>query len=104
MIIKVGKCDSCDTLRAQLEIANAEKKQLLETILEFTRPVAREVPVNIKEIEPIRPKGVPWRVRQSKLEAESRVAARIKEEHERQIRELEEEVGVDDASEKRETV
>lgn len=98
---KYEPCKSCEILKEQLDIANLEKKELLSQILDITRPVVAEKnDINIKEIEPIRPKGIPWRVRQAKLEAESRSLARIKQEHEDDLRKLEEEVGVkEDASE-----
>lgn len=99
-------CKSCQTLKEQLTIANIEKKQLLETILDFAKPVANErEEINIREIKPIKPKAIPWRIRQQALERESRIEARARAEYNKDIEKLEEELGVkEDASEISETV
>lgn len=67
-------CDSCETYRQQLEIANFEKKQLLDRIFELTK---KEVPVERTTAVPMvtRPQAIPWRVRQQMLEAEDRAKA-----------------------------
>ncbi len=65
-------CESCETLKQQLEIANYEKKQLMDRILEKpaleSKPELREVTV---------PRAVPWPVRRQMLEAEDREKARL---------------------------
>jgi len=68
-------CESCEILRTQLNIANFEKKQLLDNILEFTKPRAEEK-IIVKEIDP-RPRAVPFSVRRSMLEEEDRAKAEI---------------------------
>ena len=90
-------CESCETLKAQLEIANYEKKQMLETILSFTKPVV-EIKTETRDIEPIIPKTVPWAVKRRMIEAEDRRTAQLKREKEVEIAELEKELGVSDAS------
>ena len=64
-------CQSCETLKQQLEIANYEKQKLLDRILE--KP---ELP---KETEPpkiTRPHSIPWAARRQILEQEDREKAR----------------------------
>lgn len=64
-------CESCETLKHQLEVANYEKKQLLDRLL-FTPP-----PVSVEPAPEITtPKSLPWRARRQILEAEDREKAR----------------------------
>lgn len=89
-------CESCDVLQKQLEIANYEKKQLLEHILDFTKPAVIEPPAT-RNIEPITPKTVPFSVKRQMLEQEDRVKAEIlkqKEQELKDIESLEKEVGL----------
>lgn len=65
-------CKSCETLKAQLEISNYEKKQLLERILE--KPVVEK---NEPPVQVTRPHNIPWNVRKQMMEAEDRERARI---------------------------
>ncbi len=65
-------CESCETLRQQLEIANYEKSQLLATILHKPEPVKDTEPVAITK-----PRTIPWHVRRQMLETEDREKARI---------------------------
>lgn len=65
-------CKSCETLQAQLELANFEKRQLLDRIL--AKP---EVEVAKPPIEMTRPLNIPWGVRRQMLEAEDREKARL---------------------------
>jgi hypothetical protein len=66
-------CESCETLKKQLEIANFEKKQLLDRLLEKP-PVEerKEIPISIP-----RPKTIPWIVKKQILEAEDRERAKL---------------------------
>lgn len=91
--IEKEPCASCETLRSQLEITNYEKRQMLETILSFTKPPEVRLP-ETKEIEPITPKTVPWVVRKQMLETEDRERARIMKQKQEEIEELEKAVGV----------
>ena len=73
-------CKSCETLRLQLDIANYEKKDLLNRLL---NPIREEVTESIefKEV----PKQIPFHVRKAQLEQASRIrAAEIR--HEEQLR------------------
>lgn len=70
------ECKSCEMLQLQLDNANYERKQLLNTILELTNPKVEVAPA-IENPKPVTPKSVPWRVRQQMLEAESKQAASI---------------------------
>lgn len=65
-------CQSCETLRQQLEIANYEKQELLKRILKEPEPVVQGK--NLEEVS--RPKTISWRLRQQMLEREDREAAR----------------------------
>lgn len=84
-------CESCETLRAQLEIANFEKKQLLDTILSFTKPVVEMAETSPIKIDAIVPKTVPWNVRRQMLENEDRAKAAILKKN----ADLEKELGVE---------
>jgi hypothetical protein len=88
-------CRSCETLKEQLKIANQEKEQLLNSILEFTKPtVVEHKDINVKELQPLKTRALPWRVRAARLEAERRHEAKVKSSYEQRTRELEEEVGL----------
>ena len=66
-------CKSCEVLQHQLEVVNFEKKQLLDSIL--VKPVE---PIQIEpDLEKVKSKFIPWKVRQQMLEEEDRVKARI---------------------------
>jgi hypothetical protein len=65
-------CQSCETLRQQLEISNYEKGELLKKLLkEPEAPPITEAP----NITP--PRMVPWNVRRQMLEREDREKARL---------------------------
>lgn len=68
-------CESCETLRRQLEIANREKEVLLNRII---NPIVPEVK-SVEQIEPkmIMPRAIPWNVRRQMLEAEDRKKAEL---------------------------
>lgn len=94
-------CQSCETLKSQLEIVNYEKKQMLETILSFTKPIVEEKPAQVREIHPIMPKAVPWSIKRQMLEEEDRKRAQILRQKAEEIKpteQLEKEVGLSDAS------
>ena len=67
-------CNSCETLRGQLESVNFEKKILLDRLLNPVQPVE---PIKEPEYEPIKPKNVSWAVRRQMLEAEDREKAKL---------------------------
>lgn len=84
----------------QLSIANIEKKQLLDSILTFTKPAATET-VHINP-EDVKSKIMTWNVRKQMLEAEDRRTASIMKDKERvqkQIDDLEKELGIEKETE-----
>jgi hypothetical protein len=91
-------CPTCEVLRAQLESSNAERKELLAVLLEKNQP--KETPVDTKNLQPIHPNFVPWRVRQQMLEAEDREVAKTmrakQAEMSQSIPELERELGLEE--------
>lgn len=70
--IKNKHCESCETLRQQLEIANYEKRLLLDRIMEKPAPVVETPPIPISL-----PKTIPWTVKKQMLEAEDREKAKL---------------------------
>lgn len=64
-------CQSCETLRQQLEIANYREQQYLNKLLKEP-----EVPVAQAPIEVSKPRMIPWNVRRQMLEKEDRERAR----------------------------
>jgi hypothetical protein len=65
-------CESCETLKHQLEVANFEKKQLLDKLL--GNPVIE----SSKEPIPLtHPRSIPWNVKRQMLETEDREKARL---------------------------
>jgi hypothetical protein len=84
------ECASCETLRILLEQERHEKSQLLKMIIELNKPPT-DAPMNTEELGPIRPKLMPWRVRQQYLEEEDRKKAQILRE---KTAELEKETGI----------
>ena len=86
-------CNSCETLRGQLESVNFEKKILLDRLLNPSVPVVQEK----EEYEPIKPKNIPWIVRKQMLEAEDREKAKLMR---LKTEELEKELGIPEVKEK----
>lgn len=88
-------CDSCETLKMQLSIANREKEQLLNTILAYNQPRVAEAPIKV-DYEKL-PRPMTWNMRRALLEAEDKKTAQIMAEVKKQaaeIAKLEKEVGV----------
>jgi hypothetical protein len=70
-------CQSCETVKMQLAIVNAEKRQLLELIVSLTKPAEIQAPSpQIGEKESVT-KLMSWRVQRQMLEAEDRKKAQI---------------------------
>lgn len=67
-------CESCETLKQQLAIANIEKSQLLTRLLEKPEPEIK--PIQTEEPKVIRP-HMPWAARRQMIEAEDRERARL---------------------------
>jgi hypothetical protein len=77
-------CESCDTLRRQLEIRNHEYDLLLNRLLAKPEPVVEDkTPVEVS-----RPRNIPWRVRQQELEAADRERARLLKDAPKPVSEL----------------
>jgi len=92
-------CESCETLREQLAIANADRNFLLRSLIEPRTTQSNEQPKTYPE--PIVPKNVPWRIRREMLEAQDRAKAEIMKKKELEIaeankstEELEAELGI----------
>lgn len=94
-------CNTCEVLRAQLDESNRERRDLLNRLLEPTKPE----PPSFAEVDlkPVGQTHVPWRVRQQMLEAEDRKAAELLKAKEKEmqnhprikdIEELEKELGL----------
>lgn len=80
LLFLIGKrdfesCKSCETLKLQLEIANAEKQELMNTILGIVKPKTYEAPP--VEVSPMKPKLAMFSRRRAILEAKDRDEARI---------------------------
>ncbi len=91
-------CPTCDVYRVQLDLANHDKKKLLELIERMNNPPVEEKESPV-EVKPIQSKSIPWNIRKNLLEAESRIAAeklRVKaaEIKSEKVDDLEREVGV----------
>jgi hypothetical protein len=73
-------CESCETLKMQLAIANDEKERLLSRLLE--KP-ALEPKIDTDNLRPILPRAsTPWRVKQQMMEQESRHEAQLRRNNE----------------------
>ena len=104
--IEYEPCKSCSILEEQLVIQRAENKQLLETILGFIKPEA--IPQLSKQVEPIKPKSIPWGIRKNLLEQKARenralidrekLNNNIIGQSNEAIEKLEEELGIEDES------
>lgn len=70
VVVEEKVCQSCETLRQQLEFSNYEKTQLLNKLLKEPEPEPKtEAP------QVTRPRSIPWHVRRQLLEQEDRVKA-----------------------------
>jgi len=88
-------CQSCETLKVQLSIANHEKQELLNSILSLTKRPEEQTSAAVS-YEHAKPKMMTWNVRRQLLEAEDRQAAKLLAEQQKKksIEELEKEVGI----------
>ena len=68
-------CKSCETLKSQLAIANAEKKELTDTLLSLIKPKTYEAAP--MEVQPIIPTVGLWSRRRDMIEASKREEAKI---------------------------
>lgn len=68
-------CESCETLKLQLALANDEKKQLLNRLLE--KPEKTETEQEIVNPKAILPNRLTFSARRQMLEAEDRARAKV---------------------------
>lgn len=80
-------CQSCETLKMQLSIANSEKSQLLQSILSLNKPAEVQTAPSVN-YENIKKQAMPWNVRKAMLESEDRKAAQLIAEHKKQADEI----------------
>lgn len=80
-------CESCETLKMQLSLSNQREKELLSLLVEKNKPQAETI-TNDKDIKPISPRNIPWRVKQQMLEEQDRDKARVLAEQARIEKEL----------------
>jgi hypothetical protein len=87
-------CQSCETLRLQLDIANKEKERLLQSIIQLNKPL--EMIQEKLELEPIKSRYTPWAVKREMLEREAKQQnqERTEEIIKKQTEELEKEFGI----------
>lgn len=71
-------CKSCETLKTQLEIANYEKKQLLQAVLDNHKPVETQPASRPDSQFNLAAKSIPWAVRKQMMEAEDRKEAELR--------------------------
>lgn len=65
-------CQSCETLKMQLEAANYEKTLLIKAL---TDKPESETKIDTSELKPIKPRVIPWHVRRQMLEKDDRAKA-----------------------------
>src|SRR5215510_1131323 len=73
-------CPTCEVLQLQLEESQRQNKYLLEKLLtpKVDGPTGvQQEPVDPKDMEPVGPRYIPWRVRQAHFEQEDRAKAEI---------------------------
>lgn len=98
-------CESCETLRKQLEIANDEKRRLLDRLLEKPEPEKVEVDNSPRIIPPAGAKR--WSIERRELEANDRRVAHLIQEKKKELEIRNEDITefekeVEEAAEKRE--
>ena len=88
------QCKSCESLLHQLEIANHQVRELTKALTETNRaaPASDKQQTEFKPITP--PPN--WRVVRQQLEAEDRKTAQLLRDKDKEIADLEKELGVDD--------
>jgi hypothetical protein len=87
------RCESCDTLREQLAIANEEKRQLLQTLQSYHKKPEATIPT--QELPQTIQRGpIPWKIKRELMEGEDREKARIMSTIDKTNEELEKMLGV----------
>jgi len=85
-------CNTCEALRHQLASSERERRELLQRVLTPPEPIIEPEPK--EEYKPVTPQFIPWRLRKEMLEAEDRKKAQLMQEKNKEIAELEKELGV----------
>jgi len=107
--IKYEPCKSCKILKEQLKIERQNNKDLLDQIILITKPELRQVLAE-EDRKPVTSRRfVPWSEKQRQLEIrdKNQISAEIRRQNPQiidEIDKLENELGVEDASEKSGTV
>ena len=95
-------CQSCETLKLALSIANDEKRSLLNLIMSSASSKSSPPQPNPIDYEKLAPKAMTWNVRRQLLEQEDRAQAKILAEQrkhtENSIAELEKELGIEEVT------
>ena len=86
-------CPVCEILRLQLDRVDNERRELLRRALAPTIPEPPLTPTE-SEMKPIGVNYIPWRVRQQMLEQEDRKTAQLMRDKQKEINQLEKELGV----------
>lgn len=78
--LNLPACKNCEVLMRQLEISNEEKRKLLNSILEFSKPI-QPIISDKEEEKPVKPANLTtaknWRVQAALLEEEDRQKAQL---------------------------
>ena len=94
-------CESCETLKAQLALANEREQKLMERLLEKPAPLPETKPVPVSQNK----RMLPWRVQRQMLEEADRQRAKLMREAPKPdaspstVEDLEKELGVDNGEE-----
>lgn len=83
------ECKGCEILQRQLDIANNEKKELLDTILSLVRPEVIP-PTPVKQQKSFAAAAVPWATKRRMLEQADAEKAKAQAEMARVDKEIEE--------------
>jgi hypothetical protein len=81
-------CDTCEVLKMQLAQERQEKERILESLLEKNKSVS--IPEELPRTNIVPPRI--WSVRKRELEEQSRQESRLKQNKEKELEELEQEV------------
>lgn len=81
-------CQSCETLKTQLAIANNEKQQILNSLLSLTAKPEEQVSPAV-DFKQLKPTMMTWNVRKRMLEEEDRAAAKLLAEQRKKDKESE---------------
>jgi len=90
--VEPAPCLVCEVLRHQLASSERERRELLQCVLTPPEPIIEPEPK--EEYKPVTPQFIPWRLRKEMLEAEDRKKAQLMQEKNKEIAELEKELGV----------